>query len=48
MALSSIEWRIIKDYLPEIAYAVNAATPGSFQAVNCGKFSRKQAPREFT
>ncbi|MCX6591655.1 MAG: hypothetical protein NTZ56_09035 [Acidobacteria bacterium] len=44
IALSSIEWRIIKDYLPEILAAVNAAEPGSFQAVNCGTFSRKSPP----
>ena len=41
IALSSIEWRIIKDYLFEIQSAVNAARPGSFQAVNCGTFTRK-------
>ncbi|MFN0106377.1 MAG: hypothetical protein ACKV2U_30335 [Bryobacteraceae bacterium] len=45
-ALSSIEWRIIGDYLPEIVSAVNAAAPSSFQAVNCGKLSRKRTPRE--
>ena len=39
---SSIEWRIIKDYLHEILGAVNVATPGSVQAVNCGAFSRKK------
>ena len=42
VALSSVEWRIIREYLPAIISAVSAATPGSFRAVNCGKFSRKQ------
>ena len=46
VALSSIEWRIIKDYLPEILRAVNVATPGSFRAVNCGTFRRKKTRRE--
>lgn len=44
VALSSIEWRIIKGYLPTFLDAVNAATPGSLQAVNCGVFSRKNIP----
>lgn len=46
VALSSVEWRIIKDHLPEILRAVNAATPGSFQAVKCGAFSRKRTSHE--
>ena len=44
VALSSIEWRIIKDYLGAIALAVSSATPGSFQLVSCGVFSRKSCP----
>jgi hypothetical protein len=43
VALSSIEWRIVKDYLPEIVAAVDASVPSSFQAVHCGTFSRKRA-----
>ena len=46
VALSSIEWRIIKNYLPEIVHAVNAATPGSFQTLNCGTFSRRDPRAE--
>jgi hypothetical protein len=42
VALSSIEWRIVKNYLPQIAAAVGGAIPGSFQAVDCGTFSRKK------
>lgn len=44
VALSSVEWRIIQNYLPDILQAINAATPGSFQTVNCGAFSRKNIP----
>ena len=42
VALSSIEWRIIKHHLPKIIAAVNAAIPGSFQTVDCGTFSRRK------
>jgi hypothetical protein len=44
VSLSSIEWRIIKNYLPRIVDAVDNALPGSFQAVDCGTFSRKRSP----
>ena len=30
VALSSMEWRIIKDHLPQIAVAVDSAAAGSF------------------
>ena len=46
LALSSIEWRIIKDHLPQIVAAVDSATAGSFQAVDCGTFSRKRNTSE--
>jgi hypothetical protein len=42
VALSSVEWRIVKDYLPRILAAVDSAAPGSFQVVDCGAFSRKK------
>jgi len=41
VALSSVEWRIIKDYIPKILAAIDTALPASFQTVDCGKFSRK-------
>ena len=41
VSLSSIEWRVIKNYLPQIVGAVDNALPGSFQAVD---FSRKKSP----
>jgi hypothetical protein len=43
VALSSVEWRIIKDYLTEIVAAIDGVRPGSFQTVECGAFSRKKA-----
>jgi hypothetical protein len=44
VALSSIEWRIIKKHLPKIVAAVDNARPGSFRVVDCGTFSRKKPP----
>jgi hypothetical protein len=41
VSLSSVEWRIIKDHLPQIIAAIDNAAFGSFQAVDCGTFSRK-------
>lgn len=45
VALSSIEWRIIETHLAVIVRAVDSAIPGSFQAVDCGRF-RRTKPRE--
>jgi hypothetical protein len=42
VALSSVEWRILRDHLPRILAAIDKSTPGSFQAVDCGKFSRRR------
>jgi len=42
VAMSSVEWRIVKDHLPEVIRAIDSAVPGSFQAVDCGTFSRKR------
>jgi hypothetical protein len=41
IVLSSNNWPIVRDYLPHILAAIDGATPGSFQAVACGMFSRK-------
>jgi hypothetical protein len=41
VALSTIEWRILKKYLSRIVAAVDGAVPGSCQSVDCGTFSRK-------
>jgi hypothetical protein len=42
VALSAIQLPIIKKYLPKIIAAIDNAAPGSFQAVDCGTFSRKK------
>lgn len=42
VALSTIEFPILKNHLPPILAALDNAVPGSFQAVECGAFSRKQ------
>ena len=41
VALSSIEFPILKDNLPVIVAAIEKALPGSFQNVACGRFNRK-------
>jgi hypothetical protein len=41
--MSSVEWRIVKNHLAQIITAIDNATPGSFQAVDCGAFSRKSS-----
>ena len=42
VALSSVEWDILKHHLPLIVAAIDNALPGSFQAVDCGTFTRKK------
>jgi hypothetical protein len=42
VALSVIQLPIIKKQLPKIIAAIDDAAPGSFQAVDCGTFSRKK------
>jgi hypothetical protein len=44
--LSSVEWRIIGKQLAVIVAAIEKATPGSFQSVDCGTFSRKRLADE--
>lgn len=46
VALSAIQLPIIKQNLPKIISAIDVATPGSFQIVDCGTFSRKRTPDE--
>ena len=45
VALSAIQLPIIREHLPKIIRAIDSALPGSFQAVECGAFSRKLAPK---
>jgi hypothetical protein len=46
IAMSSVEWRIVKDYLAQIITAIDNAVPGSFQSVDCGTFSRRSSSEE--
>jgi hypothetical protein len=41
VALSAIQLPIIIRYLPKIIVAIDSATPGSFQAVDCGTSAGK-------
>jgi predicted nuclease of predicted toxin-antitoxin system len=41
VALSTNNWPIVKNHAPRILAAIDNATPGSFQSVDCGRFSRK-------
>jgi hypothetical protein len=42
VALSSVEWDILKHHLSLIIAALDNAQPGTFQAVDCGTFTRKK------
>jgi hypothetical protein len=42
VGLTAIQLPIIQQYLPEIIRAIDAASPGSFQTVDCGTFTRKK------
>ncbi len=42
VALSAVEWDILKHRLPLIVAAIDNALPGSFQTVDCGAFTRKK------
>jgi hypothetical protein len=46
VALSSVEWDILKNCLPAIVAVIDNALPGSFQEVDCGTFSRKKTAGE--
>ena len=46
VVLSSIDWHILKNNLSLILTAIDSATPGSFQTVECGTFTRKKPSGE--
>ena len=46
VALTAIQLPLIKENLPKIIAAIDSATPGSFQAVDCGTFRRNKAQQE--
>jgi hypothetical protein len=43
IALSTNNWPIVKNHLAQILAGIDSAVPGSFQAVDCGTFSRRKA-----
>ena len=45
IARSSVEWRIFKVRLDRIIAAIERATPGPFQLVDCGSFNRRSDGR---
>jgi predicted nuclease of predicted toxin-antitoxin system len=42
VVLSAIQLPIIKRNISKVMAAIDSATPGSFQAIDCGTFSRKK------
>jgi hypothetical protein len=42
VALSTNNWPILKNHLPQILAAIDNATSGSIQMLDCGTFSRKK------
>jgi len=43
VSLSAVGWPVIEGHVAKIAEAIDAATPGSFIRVDCGKFVRKKS-----
>lgn len=43
VALSSNNWPIIRNFVPQIVSAINRATSGAVAEVNCGTFTRKRS-----
>ena len=41
VALSANNWPIVPNHNPRILAAIDSAVPGSFQAAECGTFSRR-------
>ncbi len=46
VVLSTVEWRIVTNFLTKIVAALDGAVPGSLQTVDCGRFSRKNTLEE--
>lgn len=46
LVLSTIDRDILKSNAPLIIAALDTVTPGSFQEVECGSFTRKKKPEE--
>ena len=45
VSLSAINWPVISPYVAAIVKAVDEATPGTYQRVECGTFRRERKPR---
>ena len=45
VALSAIQLPIIRRHIAKIVIAIDSAAPGSFQAVDCGIFTRRKPRR---
>lgn len=43
VSLTTNNWPIIKDHIPQILASIDRATVGSFQSVDCGIFRRKSS-----
>lgn len=46
ITLSTNNWPIVKNYIAQILAAIDGAIPGSYQAVDCGTFSRRRPSGE--
>ena len=46
VALSAIQLPILRENLAKIVAAIDGAAPGTFQAVDCGTFSRRKPAGE--
>ncbi|MFN7920783.1 MAG: hypothetical protein U0Q16_11835 [Bryobacteraceae bacterium] len=46
VVLSATNWPIIRYHVEAIAMAVSTATSGSFQEIECGRFTRKGSRKE--
>jgi hypothetical protein len=42
VSLSAPHWPLVKNHIGKIALAIQAATPGSFTRVDCGKYVRSR------
>jgi predicted nuclease of predicted toxin-antitoxin system len=41
VVLSATNWPIVRQHVEKILAAIALATPGSFQEIDCGRFTRK-------
>ncbi len=44
VSLSAINWPVIKPHVAAIVKAVDKATPGTYQKVQCGHYRRQSLP----